>query len=240
MIVVLALFGLFESALFPEYDLIEETYNPARLARERVAFTCAGQQKFGLADLRSCAGYIQCGRVGLTLHSFGNPYYREQRIGLGFGFPAGPAVSAGFEATLLNCRIPQRIPLWGYALKAGCRLDLDRSGIEIWLNNINRPVFTSGDRLPLSAALRAEYAAVRRLTLYAAAMGREDGSPNVRFGLLLDPAPAARIQAGVATDPVLIEYGIRLTAGRLRCLYTGSLHPRLGLTHCLGLSCLPR
>ncbi len=240
MIFVLALFGLFESALFPESELIEENYNPARLAREQVRFACAGTQKFGLTDLRACAGYIQYGHAGLAFHSFGNQYYREQRAGFGFGFPAGRAVSAGLEATLLNCRISPRPPLWGYALKAGCRLDLGRGGLDIWLNNINRPVFVSGDRLPLSAACRVEYAADRRLTIYAAAMGQEDDPPFVRFGLMMDPAPMVRIQAGIVTDPTLVEYGIRLETGRLRCLYAGALHPQLGLTHCFGLSCLPR
>lgn len=240
MIVVLALFGLFESALFPEYELYEVDFNPARLARPQVLLACAAARKFGLADLQSWTGHIQVGRARFAVHSFGNPYYREQRAGLGFGFSAGRAISAGLETALLNGRIAERPDLWGYSLKAGVRLESGRTGLDAWLNNINRPVFATGDRLPLGCAVRAEYRADRRLMLYASALGQEDEPPFVRFGLWLDPAPAVRIQAGFVTDPVQAEYGFRVTAGRLACLYSGTFHTRLGLTHCLGLSGRPR
>lgn len=235
MIIVCALLGIFESALFPQYELIEENFNPARLGGARLTLAGAVAQKFNLSELRSADGFLQYRGFAVWLQSTGDAYYCEQRAGLGLSFPAGRWLTAGISADLLSCRIQGPAPLLSYSLKAGLRLDARDGALDCWLNNINRPGFATGDRLPVSGGCRLEYKVRPGLKFYAAGLGQENEPPFLRFGMILTPASCLVLQSGFLSNPAMVEYGLKFTAGIVQCQYAGSLHPRLGLSHCLGV-----
>lgn len=235
MIIVCALLGIFESNLFPQFELIEEIFNPARLSRAHLTLAGAVAQKFNLTELRSADGSLQYRGFAVWLHSIGDAYYREQRAGLGLGFPAGRWLTAGVSADLLFCRIQGQTSLWSYSLKTGLRLDARNGAFDCWLNNLNRPGFATGDRLPISGGCRLEYEVRAGLKFFTAALDQENEPPFLRFGMILSPAANMMIQGGFLSNPAMVEYGLKFTTGLVQCQYAGSLHPRLGLTHCLGV-----
>ena len=235
MIFILLIFNVFESDLFPAHTLAREKFNPAHLAGGRFELTSFGQENFGLNGLRILDLTLAIRSAAVELSTFGNEIYRENRLELGFGCAAGAMLAAGAEIGILNCRIPGYANCFGYRLKLG---GLGRTGpfsYGAWLNNINRPRFNETDRLPLGYGIDLRYALSERLIPYFSVLGAEGMIPFVKFGFDLDPASPVRLTAGISSDPVQVEYGVRFRFRAFNFLYSGSTHSRLGLTHGLGI-----
>jgi hypothetical protein len=229
------LFSLFESDLFPAHCLNRETFNPARLAGRRLDITSFGREQFGLSEFRTFDLTVAVRSGAVELSSFGTGSYRENRFALGYGWAIGGKLAAGAQIGLLDCRVRGSADRFVYRLKFG---GLGRFGPltgAAWLNNMNRPRLGAVDRLPLSYGIDLGYAPSKRFLPYFAVLGAEGIIPFFKFGFDLDPGPWARLTAGISTDPVQAEYGIRIRCRSIYILYSGSTHSQLGLTHGLGI-----
>jgi len=229
------LFSLFESDLFPAHCLHRETFNPAALAGRRLDITSFGREQFGLSEFRTFDLTVAVRSGAIELSSFGAGIYRENRFALGYGWTIGGKLAAGAQIGLLECRARGSADRFVYRLKFG---GLGRFGPftgAAWLNNINRPRFNAVDRLPMSCGIDLGYALSERFIPYFAVLGKEGMIPFLKFGFDLDPGPWARLTAGISTDPVQAEYGIRIRGRSFNILYSGSTHSQLGLTHGLGI-----
>jgi hypothetical protein len=235
LILLFVIFNIFESDLFPAHALAKEPFNPARLAGGRSELTSFGREQFGLSGFRALDLTIAVRSASVELGTFGNEAYRENQLALGFGCAAGGMLAAGAEIGILNCRIPGYANRFGYRLKLGGLVRSDPFTSGIWLNNVNRPRFNETDRLPLSYGIDLRYAVSERVTPYFSILGAEGILPFIKFGFDIDPAPTVRLTAGVNSEPVQVEYGIRLCFRAFRFLYSGSTHSQLGLTHGLGI-----
>jgi hypothetical protein len=234
-VIFLFLFGLFEFDLFPAHVLDRGTFNPADLAGRRLEITSFGREQFGLSDLRTLDLKIAVRSGAAELSSFGGGAYRENRLAFGYGWTVGGKLAAGAQVGILDCRIRGFADRLVYRLKFGGIGRFDPFTCAAWLNNVNRPRFNATDRLPLSYGIDLTYALSAYFIPYFSVLGAEDMIPFLKFGFDLDPGPWIRFTAGISSDPIRAEYGIRIRCRSFHILYSGSTHSQLGLTHGLGI-----
>jgi len=232
---ILALFTVFESFLFPPTIFDENRFNPATLYEKDFEVTISTEVKFGLSDLRAHTIYSHINSYRLSATSFGNDLYRENVVHLGFGFPIIEKLAVGLSVAMLNYWIRDTENHFGYSLKIGSVFHSTPVKASAWINNINVPKFSEVDYLPPNYSLRINYAALRNLSFHFALRGIETKLPFFNFGLFYSPYRIIKIGIGVNTDPTLLEYGLETYVGEFILNYSGSSHQKLGLSHSLSL-----
>lgn len=232
---ILLLLGFFDSFLFPRGALYERQFNPAYLHDKRIEILLTTETRFELSALRTYEIYSQVDRYALRAASFGNADYRENFLEFGFGFPVGQSVSFGFAIAGLNSWIRDITNDFTYAMKAGGRFEAGQFSVSAWVNNINIPRISSVDNVPVSYSVRFGYEATRILDFDLKIRGVGAELPFYNFGLTLSPHKSLLLGLSVNTKPILLEYGVQLSLGRMFVNYSGSRHQQLGLTHNIGL-----
>lgn len=232
---LLILFGFFESFLFPRSVLHQEEFNPAQLHREKFEFVFGSETRYGLAELRTFYLYSQFDRYGIELASFGSDLYRENFFQFGFGFPVGGKFAAGFNVAGLNSWVKDLSNDFAYAIKAGGQFQADVVMVSAWVNNINVPRISTVDYAPVTYSARLEYKPRRNIDFNFAVLGVETGFPFYRCGVEYAPHRNMLLSLGFSTRPIILEYGLKISIGSMRLLYSGNRHQQLGLTHDFGI-----
>ena len=236
---ILLLFGFFESFLFPRSVLHQIEFNPAQLHREKFELLLGSETRYGLAEIRTFYLYSQINRYSIELASFGSDLYRENFFQFGFGFPIGEWFAAGFHVAGLNCWVKDLSSDFAYAIKAGAQFETDVVIVSAWLNNINVPRISTVDYAPVTYSARLDYNPHPNFDFIFALLGVETGLPFYRCGVEWTPHASMLLCVGFTTRPITIEYGIKITIGRVRLLYSGNRHQQLGLTHDFGIGFTP-
>ena len=83
--------------------------------------------------------------------------------------------------------------------------------------------------------MRCDYFAMSNLSFNFAIRGIETDLPFFNFGLFYSPHEIIELGAGVNTEPILLEYGLKIYIGDFVINYFGSNHLQLGLSHLLSL-----
>jgi len=195
------------------------------------------ETRFELSELRTFGIYSQVDRYSIAVASFGSDSYRENYLELAFGFPVAGKFSFGLSAAGLNCWIKDFSNEFAYALKVGGRFESGQFLVGIWVNNVNVPRLSSVDYAPVSYSIRFDYRALRNLNFDFAIRGVETALPFYNLGLAFMPHKNLLIGLGVNTEPILLEYGLKVSFGKMFLNYSGNRHQQLGLTHnfCLGV-----
>ena len=236
---ILLLISCFDSFLFPRSILFERQFNPAELCKRRFEVVLASEERFELSELRTFSFYSQLDRYSIAIASFGNSSYRENYLELAFGFPVARKFSLGVSAAGLNCWIKDFRNEFAYALKVGGRFESEPFLIGIWVNNVNVPKLTPVDYAPVSYSVRFNYKALGNLYFDFSIRGIEAELPFYNFGLTFMPYKDLLIGLGVNTEPILLEYGLQFSFGKMFMNYSGNRHQQLGLTHNFGLGIVP-
>jgi hypothetical protein len=236
---ILLLIGFFDSFLFPRNILFENHFNPAYLHQERLEIIVASERRFELAELQTFGVYSQIKNYSVKAVSFGNDLYRENFLEFGFGFPVAEKFAVGVNIAGLNTWIKDFQNEFAYSMKAGGQFESDPFLIGVWVNNLNQPRISSDDYAPISYSVRFEYQAQKNLSFAFRIRGVDTGLPFFNFGLTLVPHKMALLGIGVNSEPILLEYGIKIALGSMFLGYSGSRHRQLGLTHNLGLGYSP-
>lgn len=193
------------------------------------------ETRFELSELRTFGLYSQVDRYRMAVASFGNNLYRENYLEVAFGFPVARQFSFGLSAAGLNCWIKDFSNEFTYAIKVGGRFESEPFLIGIWVNNVNVPRLSSVDYAPVSYSLRFDYRALPNLNFNFSIRGVETALPFYNFGLTVMPHEIMLIGLGINTKPILLEYGLKISFGRMFLNYSGNRHQQLGLTHNFGL-----
>ncbi|UCF70629.1 MAG: hypothetical protein JSW49_10620 [candidate division WOR-3 bacterium] len=232
---VLLLLGFFDSFLFPGSILHEFEFNPAHLHRQRIEVLLTSEIRYELTDLRAFGIYSQVQRYGIRAISFGNDLYRENYIELGAGFPIAPGMAVGCNIAGMNCWVKDLKNEFTYSIKIGGIYEEGQFTISGWVNNLNVPRISSVDYAPVSYSLRFGYRAEANLNFDIALRGVETDIPFFNVSVVFVPHKTIRFGMGVNTRPILLEYAMKISLGRMFLSYAGNRHPQLGLTHVLGL-----
>ncbi len=194
--------------------------------------------RYELAELRTFGLYSQVDRYSFKITSFGNESYRENFFELGMGFRIGKRYALGMSVAGMNTWIKDMRNTFTYGIKIGGRFESDPLQISSWINNVNVPRVSSIDYVPLSYAVRFDYMVAPVLGLIFAVRGVETGLPFYNVGLAYAPYEILGLYVGVSSEPMLLEYGLRLSLGNMKLCYSGNRHQQLGLTHnlCLGFA----
>jgi hypothetical protein len=228
---ILLLFGVFDSFLFPGAIIFERQSNPAYLHDSRFEVVFASETKFGLSELRTFSIYSQIDRCSIKAASFGNSLYRENFFEAGFGFPAGKGFAFGINVAGLNCWIRDVSNEFTGALKVGGQFEKEPVLVSAWVSNINVPRLSAVDYVPICYSLSCDYRGHANLHFNFTLRGVEKGLPFYNVGLKYQPYRILTLGAGVNTKPLLLEYGLKLSLGKLCLSYSGNRHQQLGLTH---------
>jgi hypothetical protein len=232
---ILLLIGFFDSFLFPRADLYEDQFNPAQLHQKKTEVILTSEVRFGLAELCTFCAYSQIDRYSLEVASFGNENYRENFLQFGFGFPVMEKIALGMSVAGMNVRITDINNEFIYGLRAGARFESGPFLIGAWANNFNIPRLSSVDYIPVSYSLRFDYQAASTVDFRFALCGKGRELPFYNFGLAFTPHRSLLLTLGANTKPILLEYGLRFSVGKMFLNYSGKRHQQLGLTHILGL-----
>lgn len=230
------LFTVFESFLFPPSFFLESRFNPANLVEKRVSATFNIENMFSIPGLNKYNLFLQLNNFGFTVVSFGNEFYRENLLGLGLGFEAIKGFHLGLDISLLNYWIENGNSEYSYTLKVGSSYGKGSFKSSLWFTNLNFPKFSEIDCLPLGYELFTYYQGNEQLSFYFSVRGLEINFPFFNFGLDFHPYQIVKFILGVNTEPLKPEYGMAIQLGRLELSYSGSNHRQLGLTHLFNLS----
>lgn len=231
---ILLLLGFFDSFLFPGSILHDERFNPAYLHRERVEVMLSSEIRYELADLRSYRVYSQISRYSIKAVSFGGELYRENFLELGAGFPIVPGFALGFNIAGMNCWVRDSRNEFTYSIKIGGILDREPFTVSGWVNNVNVPRISSIDYAPVSYSVRFDYRTDTSLNFDLSMKGVGTEIPFYKVGVVLVPHNIMRLGLGVNTRPLLLEFGMAISLGRMFVSYSGNRHPQLGVTHIFG------
>jgi hypothetical protein len=228
---VLFVFNVFETFLFPSNPSLHGYFNPAHLAEKKWQASLGGNERFGMAELRTWNLNAQASNYGLGFRSFGSDLYRENSLELGYGFPVGKNFSAGLNISAFYCWVRDHESIYTYAVRAGGAFATARTAAGIWIGNINMPRFSETDFLPITYAAHALFRAARQFSLFIAAMGMQEHMPFFDVGIIMAPAGSIRVLAGLNTENFIFEYGLELGLGKFKLNYSGNNHRQLGLSH---------
>ena len=232
---ILLLISFFDSFLFPRNILLEDHFNPAYLHQERFEIVVASERRFELAELQTFAVYSQIKNYSVKAMSFGNDAYRENFLEFCFGFPLAKRFALGVNIAGLNTWIKDFQNEFAYSMKVGGRFKSGPFLIGAWVNNLNQPRISSDDYAPVSYSVRFGYQAQENFNFGFRIRGVDKGLPFYNFGLTFMPHKIALLGISVNTEPILLEYGLKIALGSMFLCYSGSRHLQLGLTHNLGL-----
>ena len=225
---ILLLIGFFDLFLFPDNILHDARFNPAFLREERVEVMLSSELRYELSDLRTFGLHAQVKRYGMKAASFGNDLYRENVLEIGVGFPVAPGLGVGFSVTGMNCWIRDVANEFTYAVKMGGHFDAGLFSVSGWVNNVNIPRISSIDCAPASYAVCFGYRAHERLSITLAVNGTSTETPFYAVRASFTPLKIMRFAAGVSTAPILLEYGMTVTLGRMFLNYAGSVNEGRG------------
>jgi hypothetical protein len=214
--------------------LRDKEFNPAYLCRERIEVMLTSEVRYELADLRTFGVYSQISRFSIRAVSFGNEIYRENFLELGTGFPVAPGFSAGFNIAGMNCWVRDTRNEFTYSMKIGGVFERGPFTVSGWVNNINVPRISSVDCTPVSYSLRFDYRAQENLGFDLSVRSVETEIPFYNVGILFSPHEIMLLGLSVNTRPIQLEYGMKISLGRVFLNYSGSRHPQLGLSHSFG------
>ena len=214
----------------------EQQFNPAQLHKRRLEILLTSEMRFELSELQTFIIYSQVDIYSIQFASFGSDLYRENFFEFGFGFPVGKGFALGINVAGLNCWIKDISNDFTYSLKIGGQYENAPFLVGAWVNNVNVPRVSSIDHVPLSYSLLVDYQALPTLLFDFAIRGADTELPFYKFGLTFLPHKMLAIVLGVNTKPLLLEYGLKLSLGKMFLSYSGNRHQQLGLTHNLGLA----
>src|SRR4030042_989088 len=233
MIIVL-LFALFESGLFPENFFTEDQFNPALIRNKPAVLSFCAGTRFSMSELREYEIYLQSGSYSIGLNSLGSELYRENDLNGSFNVLIYDLISAGLGLHVLNCWISGNSNRFNYSLRAGSAGQLGPLLLSGWINNIKQLRFSSGDRLPVTYSVRADYTLENRIVFSLAVRSIAGNLLFYNTGIKSRFFNLVEIGFGLNTDPVLIEFVGCFRLGRLSLVYQGSSHYDLGLSHTFG------
>lgn len=232
---VFLLLGFFDSFLFPANIFQEEQFNPAYLHRERFEVTVGSEQRFELPELRTVGIYSQVGRYAVRAASHGHELYRENYLGVGAGISVTQHIAFGFGVAGMNCLVRDLSNDFTYSLKAGGLFETSGWAVSAWVNNVNVPRISAVDYAPVSYAARFAYRPRPDLDFSIAIRGVALDAPFYNCAVQFAPHEIMRLGLGVNTEPLLLEFGMKVAPGRICLSYAGSRHPQLGMTHSFGV-----
>ncbi len=232
---VITLFALFESQLFPSSVFLENQYNAASHHQKGLRINLETGTRFGLAELRTYTIQGEINSYSINAVSFGNDIYRENIISADVSIPVVEKVLVGFGIAMLNYWIRDYCNQFSYSLKIGGLYRNRHAEIGGWINNINVPKFSEIDYLPPSYSLGFKYLTPDNVSFVFAVRGVELDPPFFNLGISYAPSRIITLGIGVNTEPLYLEYLAQLNLKTFGVRYTGSNQRYLGLSHFVGL-----
>ncbi len=232
---IIYLYTVFESFLFPESFFAETQFNPAFLDQKKFTITAGSEIRFGLTELTTYQLNMQLASYGISLISFGNELYRENVAELGLGIPILDELTSGVSISVLNYWISDHYSEISYSVKAGLVSRFGAVEITAWLSNLNVPTFTDVDYVPPCYSVGCGYQANSDLILNFQVRGIETEMPFFNFNVHYSPYQLIDLVVGVNTEPLLLQYGVNIPFSKFFVTYAGNNHRQLGFSHYIGL-----
>ncbi len=234
--IIVMIFTLFESVLFPDNIFAEDLFNPALIRGRPVEASFLAGTRFGMTELREYKFSFQGGAYAVGLSSLGSALYRENDISGSFSVQFREVINAGLGLHVLNCWISGNSNCYNYSLRAGGAGQIGFLLLSAWINNINQPRFSSAERVPVTYSARADYTLERGIVFSFALRSIAGNLPFYNAGIRAKFFGLLEAGIGLNTDPVLMEFTNCFRLGWLSMTYEGSSHPKLGWSHRFGVT----
>jgi len=235
----LIMIGVFETILFPQNLFCENEFNPALENRERFYIIIGTGSKFQLPELRTYYLYSSLKTYRLSAHSFGNDLYRENMLKIGSCFHMRKFWSIGFSIGMLNNWVKDNFNRYTYSLCLSSSFHMKNIKVSGWVNDINLPRLSNVDHLPLSYSMRFDHQTNENFNFAFALRGMDKELPFFNFGIMFSPYNIIHLGTGINTDPLYLEYMLKLNLGDFILAYSGCNHQYLGLSHSFNLHFYP-
>ena len=229
--IVIYIFTLFESTLFPRSIFVENEFNPAAVCLKGVEIDIGIGANYGLSDLRTYTLHSAFKSYSINISSFGSDIYRENILSADAGFLLTEGLATGFSVAMLNYWVKENCTRYAYSIKVGVLYQKNPFEIGGWVNNINFPKFSSIDYIPPNYSLQLRCLPKNNLSVIFALRGIEIDVPFFNFGLAYSPYRMITFGVGINSDPMYLEYMMKLSAGNFTLNYVGNSHTYLGLSH---------
>lgn len=187
----------------------------------------------------AAARSIKAGVFSVSINSFGNKLYSENKYGLAFAKGFGDILSVGIQMNYLSTRIAEG---YGKSGVAAAELGIQSKPIKNLI--IGAHVFNptraqladyNNERLPTIFKIGAAYLVSTKVTTAVEFVKDIRYKPEFRIGLEYKPVNVLYIRVGVATQPSTFAVGIGLQLKDFRLDISSSYHPMLGYSPQMGL-----
>ncbi|MEW6041376.1 MAG: hypothetical protein AB1633_07645 [Elusimicrobiota bacterium] len=195
---------------------------------------------FGISDLNHVlfSGIlpVKGGTAGVSYIQFGSSFYKEQTLGLSYGFNLGEMFSAG--ATLNSYSLSITGDEYGSSSAVGVDIGLlarisDNLRAGVYFKNFNNPSVGVENRIALPQTINVGLAYnVFPGFLFSVDMGRDTGfDTDLRAGFEYKLSNVLTLRTGALTVPARFSAGFGLRMGVVAFDYAMLTHPYLDTSH---------
>ncbi|MDQ4139291.1 MAG: hypothetical protein M3142_02085 [Bacteroidota bacterium] len=178
------------------------------------------------------------GVLGIDLSRFGDQWYNEQRLGIGFGHRLG-TVNIGIKADILQTHIEELGSKRAVAISLGGQSEvISHLVFAASIFNINQAKLAeyTDERLPTVMRAGLSYQPIPSVLLVTEAEKHLDYPVNVKVGLEYKLLDKLNLRAGIATATEQFSFGTGFQAKQLQFDYAFGRQTTLGNLHQLAIS----
>ncbi|GMQ24241.1 hypothetical protein Aoki45_09230 [Algoriphagus sp. oki45] len=263
-LILLCFLGLFTHFAFCQTDPLTQSYgsrsqgmgqlrlftrdawtffnNVGNLDRLEESELVAGyDSRFGLKELStySLAGGIKSkvGTFGLGVSSFGDQFFNQQILGIGFSNTLG-IVSLGVKLDWFQTQIEGFGSSHSFLISLGGVAELGpKTFLGAYFSNLNQAKYSKNSEqlLPTLIQMGISYLASTNLSLSAEIEKEVETNPIFRAGLEYKLQEWIYLRTGVSSNPSRISFGLGLRKDRFGFDYAFGENTALGVSHHLSL-----
>lgn len=227
-------------AMESPYASFNNIANVAQL--KEISLVAAYENKFSIGIFNTVAAACNLplknsGVIALTTQRFGNEAYSEQSLSLGYAYHLG-GVNLGLKANYLQYAAEGLGTRSTVGLDFGVRTQLAKTiFLAAHFFNVNqaRLLAFQNERVPSVLKIGFSYTPTDKLMVNIEGEKDLAFEPLYRAGIAYKIVPQLTGRVGISTLPQTSYFGIGFHSKRLQLDYAIHTHPRLNLTHNIGL-----
>lgn len=201
-------------------------------------------QRFGLQELSTLAlgtsFQLGSGYIGASVFRFGDDFFNQQAVGLGFSNTLG-IVSFGVKVNYLQTNIEGFGRNGAAVLEFGGVAELSPKlffGAHIYNLNQAKLSQMTEERLPSVVKTGISFRPNDRLMFNVEAQKEIENDPQVKIGLEYNFLEKLWLRTGINTGPANAAFGLSFTPKKFKIDYALGNNAQLGFTHHVSMSYL--
>lgn len=225
--------GNISSILSDEWSLLNNVGGLAKVKEANTAFSFEAKPALPGASRMAAllSSPLKIGTLGVGVFKFGDKLYSEQIITAGYGNQFGIA-SLGLKLNYIQYHAEGFGTKRALSISAGGIADITpQLSIGAYIQNINQPTLTNGERLPTRLAAGLAFKPTEQVLLLTEVEKDLDYNPTIKAGFEYCIYKKVFARTGFNLNPEAAFFGIGFKSWRLKFDYALQYNNSLNLAH---------